>query len=222
MNRYIKKRLLWTWLSLIGAFVAEAVESNSLDLFVDPTRSHLWRTSAENTPLIQWETPDGTVSATLRVDSRSGVKTYDVTGTSAFELRLETPESPDTENVYDLTLTFDLGASNVVRRGQIGVVRGLGASGSAGAAVDIRPGGAEWSKLSGKSAVLQLPAGTKTLAIDGTTIETGLDGAAGWYLWKGMKPKSGRAPYELALVTAEGESTADVVVLAKGFSLIVR
>jgi hypothetical protein len=222
MKKYSEKLLMWTWFMLVGITAAEAVESNSLDLFVDPAKSHLWRTATTNTPNIQWETPEGAVSATLSVESRYGAKSYDVTGEIAFELKLETPESPDTENVYDLTLTFDCGASNVVRRGQIGVVRGLGAFGAAGASADIRKGDAGWSKLRGNSAVLQLPAGSKTLAIDGEIVETGLDGAAGWYRWQGITSKSGRAPYELSLLTEKGELTADVIVLANGFSLILR
>lgn len=200
----------------------QAAQSNEIDIFVKIEKSFLWRTAESSSPLVSWETPSTAVSATLEISSFFGRKSYDVSDKTELTLQLETPDSAASENVYDLTLTFNCGESNVVRRGQIGVVRGLGTSGAVGIVADIRKNDAGWSKLRNNRAVLQIPAETTKLTVDGETVETGLDGTVGWYGWKSLVPKTGRAPYELSLVAADDELTAGVIVLANGLSLILR
>jgi hypothetical protein len=222
MMKHTEKCLLLALTSLVGIMVAEAAESNSLDVFVDTTKSHLWRTAETTSPEIQWETPEGAVSATLNVKSKYGLTAHDVTGETKFELALEVPKSADSENVYDLTLVFDFGSSNTVVRGQIGVVRGLGGSGAAGAVADIRKVDDGCSKFKGNSAVLQIPAGTKSLTIDGGPVTLALDGTAGWYGLNALSPKPGRVPYSFELSADDRAYVADVIVLSSGLSLIIK
>ena len=216
------KRMTFMMLCAAFAAPAAAVESNTIDLFVRTERSFLWRTPTDAAPEISWTAPSTAVSATLSVRGFEGETTYDVSDVSTFRMEFETPASAETENVYDLTLTFDCGASNVVRRGQIGVVRGTGTFGADGASAGLRATDGDWAVLKARRAVLPVPAGTTEFTIDGTTVETGLGGAAGWYGWKKISPKPDRAPYVLTLTAGEVEWTAGIVALAKGFSLIVR
>ena len=201
--------------------VVSAAESNELSLFVDIGKTRLWRTSAQASPLIEWDTPSVAVSATLTVASLRGEAEIDVTGRSSYQLTFDAPTSADSENVYDLVLTFDCGASNIVRRGQIGCVRGIAATGAAGAVADMRPQEG-WDRLAARCAVLPVPAGAGALEIDGTAVDTGLGGAAGWYGWKGVLPKLERAPYVLSLESDSGTWQASVIAVARGLSLIVR
>lgn len=177
-------RLAILFMTALGMSAASAGISNEIDLFVETGRSFLWRTASNSTCVVEWELPAGAVSATLAVSGFNGEKVLDVTGLPGTAMEFGTPDSPDTENVYDLTLTFDCGESNIVRRGQIGVVRAVGDSGADGATADIRCPATAWSVLSGSHAVLPVPAGTADFSIDGVGVETGLDGAAGWYGWK--------------------------------------
>ena len=200
----------------------QAAQSNEIDIFVNPEKSFLWRTAESSSPVVSWETPSTAVSASLEVNSLKGKSTYDVFGVSEFILQLETPDSAAAENVYDLTLTFNCGESNVVRRGQIGVVRGIGDTGAAGTEVDIRPGDDKWSLLNSRKAVLPVPAGAGTLTIDGTVNHTMLGGAAGWYGWRVAESKPDREPYQLSLEMPDGGWLADVIFISRGFSLILR
>ena len=207
---------------LIGTGV-QAAESNSIDLFVNPEKSFLWRTSVTSTPVLSWDAPETAVSAALTLDSLKGAKSYDVSGVSELKLQLETPDSAAAENLYNLTLTFNCGESNVVRRGQIGVVRGIGDSGDTGATVDIRPDDAKWSMHNSRRAVLPVPAGAGALTVDGVACDTAaLGGAAGWYGWKIAEPKPDREPYQISLEAPDGGWLADVILISRGFSLIVR
>ena len=200
----------------------QAAQSNEIDIFVNPEKSFLWRTAESSSPVVSWETPSTAVSASLAVNSLKGKSTYDVFGVSEFILQLETPDSAAAENVYDLTLTFNCGESNVVRRGQIGVVCGIGDTGAAGATVDIRPYDAKWNLLNSRKAVLPVMAGTEVLMIDNSACETALGGAAGWYGWKIAAPKPDREPYNLSLEMTESGWSADVILISRGFSLIIR
>ena len=217
--------LLTVAICLVSCIVSpglQAAESNAIDLFVNPEKSFLWRTADTSNPVLSWETPSTAVSATLTVKSLKGDKTYDVSGNSVMPLQLEIPDSAADENVYNLTLTFNCGESNVIRRGQIGVVCGIGDTGAAGATVDIRPYDAKWNLLNSRKAVLPVMAGAEVLMIDNSACETALGGAAGWYGWKIAAPKLDREPYNLSLEMTESEWSADVILISRGFSLIIR
>ncbi|MBO7165980.1 MAG: hypothetical protein J6V88_00460 [Kiritimatiellae bacterium] len=196
--------------------------SNEIDLFVETSHSHLWRTSESLSPVIEWETPSTAVSATLSVDSLRGEEIYDVTGKSKFELKFCEPNSLEDEDVYDLTLTFDCGTSNVVKKGQIGVVCGLGSTGTSGATANLRTLDSKWNRLAARKAIIPIYAGNKVFTIDGEEVETGLEGTAGWFGWKSIALKNESYPYELLLVTDSGNFEASIITVATGLILIVR
>lgn len=215
----IVKKLLIA-LAMLSLVSAQGAESNELQLFVNTEKSFLWRTSESSTPTIEWDAPEGAVSATLSVRNMKGEQIIDVSNLSEFQLNLETPSSPDTENVYDLTLTFNFGESNIVRRGQIGVVTGMG---DATAAANVRNATNGWNIIKDHCAVLPIPAGAATLSIDGVAVAASLDGAAGWYAWKSIKPKQNDDPYALSLLFADNEEwAASILSIANGLALIIK
>ena len=165
-----------------------AVERTSDETFVylQPETSSFWRTATNSTVTLTIDFPAGATTATLDVRGLKHERSYpNITGKS-FDLHLPTPESPETENVYDLTLTFDDGT---VRKASLGVVQGI-SNGTEGAARCLAPfEGATWNRMRG-SAVLPIPYGTTafSVAVNGVarTVE-GLDGAQGWYALGGVR-----------------------------------
>jgi hypothetical protein len=197
-------------------------ESNTLDLFVDIENSLMWRTSASSEPEIEWDTPDGAVSATLYVRSMTGETSFDVTGLSKKRISLALPVSWETENVHNLVLEFNMGESNIVRRGQIGTVCSMTVEGNA-ASAQIREKTDKWNIVKQSRAVIPVPAGVESLSIDGNEMPLDTFGTAGWYGWKSIKPKADDAPYTLSLAFEDGgEIDIDITAIANGLAIIVK
>lgn len=81
-------------------------------VFLRPETSSFWHTATNSTLTLPIYYPIGATRAALTV---SGVKySYSTNlpaNTAEFDLELPAPTSPQSENVYDLTLAFDNGAS---------------------------------------------------------------------------------------------------------------
>ena len=182
--------------SLVGASLlavaspGDEITSEPTFVFLRPETSSFWNTATNNTMTLPIDYPGGATKATLTV---SGVgyrtQTYpNLTGDS-FELELPVPDSPQNENVYDLTLTFDDGT---VRTAKLGLIQGLSPD-SEGSTRCLAPAeGSVWSTIK-KRAVMPIPCGTEsfTMSVNGgtwTEVDTGLNGAQGWYA---IKPKTG-------------------------------
>jgi hypothetical protein len=128
--------------------------------------------------------PEGATSATLVVTGLSYSVQYTGITDDEFTLRLPAATDPAEENVYGLELTFDNGEK---RTASFGLIQGL-EGGGIGSTRCIAPfGGRRWRRVEGR-AVLPVPYGVKAFSFqaDGQepVIETGLDGAAGWYAFK--------------------------------------
>lgn len=182
--------------TLVAAVVQAGTSSTPTQVFLNAEESYLWRTAPSATFTVQWENPEG-VPATLRVVGRGYSKTYsDLTATSQ-QLALPAAADDASENVFTLTLTL----GDDVKTAQIAVVRGVGAGGETVTAAcrDVNASEKQWVKFR-DHAVLPIPAGTETFSIDGQTVDTGLRGAAGWYLLQGVNNDD---EYTLALDDAE-------------------
>ena len=176
--------------TLVGAAMvsvavpAETIESEPTFVFLRPETSSFWNTATNNTMTVPIDFPSGATSAELSVRGLDYHCVYkDITANEyAFELPAAT--SPETENVYDLTLTFDDGT---VRTAKLGLVQGLSPD-SEGTTRCLAPSGSRvWNKVKGQ-AVLPIPYGMKTLKINGVDTDTGLVGAQGWYALGKIEP----------------------------------
>ena len=149
-------------------------------VFLRPETSSFWHTATNNTLTLPIDYPLGATRAMLTV---SGVKySYSTNlpvNTKEFDLELPAPTSPQTENVYDLTLSFDNGAS---RKARLGLVQGLSPD-SEGTTRCLAPAeGRVWNTVKDR-AVLPIPYGATSLSVEvgGETTVTDLDGSQGWH-----------------------------------------
>ena len=183
-------------------------------VFVHPERSSFWRTATSNVVTMPITFPSGANSATLAVSGASYAVTYaNITGNS-FELTLPPPDTPDTENVYDLTLTFNNGET---RTAKLGLIHGRLAE-DEGATRCVSPAGArEWGRMR-RRAVIPVPYGVAdfSVSVNGSTVatETGLDGARGWYVLDGIARGDG---VSLAYTKDGTETTAAVTGKGNGY-----
>ena len=196
------------------AVPAETIESEPTFVFLRPETSSFWNTATNNTMTLPIDYPMSAKSATLDV---SGVKYHrfyeNIVGPS-FDLLLPEPTSPENENVYDLTLTFDDGT---VRTAKLGLIQGLSpdAEGTTRCLAPVDAG--VWNQAN-KRAVIPIPYGTESLTVNGETVDTGLDGAQGWYALKG---RSGET-YSLSLMAGGVQHFASLVGMSDGLMLIFK
>ena len=172
----------------VAVSAAELTSEPTL-VFMRPETSSFWNTATNNTMTVPVDFPSGATTATLTVSGVGYSATYtdiqkgiDSFGTDSFTFALPAADSPQTENVYDLTLTFNDGT---VRRAKLGLIEGLSPNAEGTTRCLAPANGRVWSKVKGGRAVLPIPHGTTLLSVtvngETRTEETGLNGAQGWY-----------------------------------------
>ena len=208
--------------TLVGAAMvsvavpAETIESEPTFVFLRPETSSFWNTATNNTMTVPIDYPAGaTKKASLEVSGLGYSKSYENLIGDSFTFTLPPATSPETENVYDLTLTFDDGT---VRTAKLGLVQGLSPD-SEGTTRCLAPSGSRvWNKVKGQ-AVLPIPYGMKTLKINGVDTDAGLDGAQGWYALGKIEPNE---TVKLSGVAGGVEYAASLLGGGAGLMLIFR
>ena len=189
-------------------------------VFLAPKTSSFWHTATNNVMDLPISYPEGASSFTLTVHGQQYDRSYaDQTGDS-FELTLPAPTSPTTENVYDLTLTFDDGT---VRRAKLGLIQGHDVKGEGATRCIFPADSRKWSLVGGR-AVLPIPYGMETFDItvngQAVTADAGLDGAQGWYALGGIRRDD---EVGLTLTTEDGAvRQASLIGRLDGFFFIVK
>ena len=207
--------------TLVGAAMvsvavpAAELTSEATFVFLRPETSSFWNTATNNTMTVPIDYPVGATKATLAVTGLGYSEEYaDLTGDS-FTFTLPSATSPETENVYDLTLTFDNGT---IRTAKLGLVQGLSPD-SEGTTRCLAPSGSRvWNKVKGQ-AVLPIPYGMKTIKINGVDTDTGLDGAQGWYALGRVEPNE---TVTLSGVAGDVEYAASLLGGGAGLMMILR
>ena len=174
----VKKSVFAAVLSAAMCASANAGDTSSpAFVFLRPETSSFWHTATNGTISLPVDFPDGATRATLSVKGLGYFAVYDNVPEGLFDLTLPAATSPDTENVYDLELAFD---GVVVRRAKLGLVQGRSVD-DQGATRCIAPmDGVSWRRVK-RRAVLPIPYGTTSFAINGEAVDTGLGGDQGWY-----------------------------------------
>jgi hypothetical protein len=199
---------------------AAKLSSEPTFVFLRPETSSFWNTATNSTMTLPIDYPRGATKATLTVSGAGyAAKTYpNITG-SSFDLELPVPDSPQNENVYDLTLTFDDGT---VRTAKLGLIQGLSPD-SEGSTRCLAPAeGDVWNTIK-KRAVLPIPYGTEsfTMSVNGgtvTDVDTGLNGAQGWYAFR---PATGDS-VSLSLMVGGINYAATLLGKGDGYFVIIR
>jgi hypothetical protein len=95
--------------------------------------------------------------------------------------------------------------------------------GEDGATVDVRNINKKWNVIKDSRGVIPMPMGAQAMSIDDIQVVNELNGAAGWYLWKPIKPKANNALYALSLLFANSEEwNVDVLSIPDGLALIIK
>ena len=193
---------------------SEAVSASPAFVFLQPEKTALWRTGTGNSFSIAIPYPPGVEkSATLSVSGYRYSASYQIEGESSFVLTLPKPDEnrPDRENVYSLTLTF---ADGSVKTASLGGIAGFDGSSEGTTRCFLSKSDPRWGTVK-RSAVLPIPYGTENITVNGTETDTGLAGAAGWFL---LAPLTGGTSYNLAI---DGASTV-LNAYADGTVLVFR
>ena len=211
--------------SLVGASLLAVaspgteIESEETFVFLRPETSSFWNTATNSTMSLPIDYPNGATKAKLEVTGVGYSKVYENITSDSFDIELPVPDSPQTENVYDLTLTFNDGT---VRTAKLGLIQGLSPD-SEGSTRCLAPSeGAVWNAVK-KRAVLPIPYGTTsfTMSVNGgevTNVDTGLNGAQGWYAIKSATGDS----VSFSLVANGMNYAATLLGQGDGFFVIVK
>lgn len=162
--------------------------------------SFFWRTAFGSTVTLAWEFPEGATSADITVSGLHFEREWEDLTTNALEVVLQEPATDADEDVYTMTIAFDDGT---VRTAKIGRVRGAG-SDEGTTRVLADDAGKRWQRLPG-TAVLPIPQGSSVISIDGQEVETGLEGAQGWF---GLGALSGTTPVAVTFESVDGDLAA--------------
>lgn len=209
--------------SLVGASVltvttpAQKLMSESTFVFLKPETSSFWNTATNNVMSLPIDYPAGAYSATLTVEGDGYSQTYADLRDTSFELQLPSPDLPELENVYNLTLTFDNG---VVRSAKLGLIQGLAPQGAGSTRCLAPANGTVWNKVR-RRAVLPIPYGTTAFSVtvngQQRVNETELDGAQGWYALGGINRQD---EVSLSFTTNGVNCLADLLGKGNGYFVV--
>lgn len=163
---------------------ADGKTSDPAFVFLRPETSSFWRTAPGTELTVPVDFPAGAMEATLTVHGSSYEKTYEGLTGPTFAFALPPATSPDTEDVYELTLAFD-DEAQTERTARLGVIQGC-EPGRTGATRCLAPQGTrKWGGVRGR-AVLPIPCGMESFTVNGVETDTKLGGAQGWYALNGI------------------------------------
>ena len=172
--------LVALWMPFSAAWAdTSSLTSESAFVFMCPDTSSFWRTATNQVMALPVDFPAGASSATLVVTAPGYSAQYAIATSGDFLLSLPAATSPETENVYDLTLTFN-DAAATVRTAKLGLIDSVLPDGG-GETRCIAPASApKWERVKGR-AVIPVPYGVTSFTINGAAVDTGLNGAQGWF-----------------------------------------
>ena len=213
--------------SLVGASMLAVaspgteIESEETFVFLRPETSSFWNTATNSTMSLPIDYPNGATKAKLEVTGVGYSKVYENITSDSFDIELPVPDSPQTENVYDLKLTFDNEAT--VRTAKLGLIQGLSPD-AEGATRCLAPAeGSVWEKVKYR-AVLPIPYGTTSLSMqtnggEWKELDTGLNGAQGWYA---LSPIARKDNISLSCIVDGVSYVASLLGGGDGFFVIVK
>ena len=164
----------------LNAAAETEMMSEGAFIFLNAKTSSYWHTATNCVLALPIENPEGATSATLSVTGLRYSATYANITASPFLLTLPAATSTATENVYDLTLTFN-DTGTTVRTARLGLIRGYDASTVALTRCLTPKEWRKWGWVKGRRAVFPIPYGMTSFTIGDVVTDTGLGGDQGWY-----------------------------------------
>lgn len=153
--------------------------SDPVHIMLEPENCYLWHTATGATMRLEWDLPPTAAYADLVIEG-AGYRDEKLRITDGHaDVLLPEPKDARSENVYRFVLNFSDGTSATA---SLGLVRGH-TSIPDGDVPSVRcrlsAEGAAWTSAP-KKYVVPVPKGAE-LSVDGKSVETYLDGGAGWY-----------------------------------------
>ena len=102
---------------LSASLLADTGKSNDAVVFLRPGDMSFWHTATNSTMSVPVDMPPMASRATLAVRGVKYATSYEITASGSFSFSLPPPTSPQAENVYDLTLSFDDGTKTTLAIG---------------------------------------------------------------------------------------------------------
>ena len=198
---------------MLGACVvlsaeAYAAESAASFVFVNPDTSSFWRTARSQSVTVPVDFPEEATTATLSVAGVGYSASYEIAAPGPYTFQLPEAATPAEENTYSLTLSFDCGESKTAR---LSLIAGQ-ENGGAGYTRCVSQSNRSWGKSKSQQMTLPVPFGTTSLVVNGDSVDTGLDGAQGFFTLSGL-------PASMNLTVSGTTYHADVVRMP-GFLLL--
>lgn len=187
-----------------------AAESAASFVFVNPDTSSFWRTARSRSVTVPVDFPEGATTATLSVTGVGYSANYVISAPGPYTFQLPEATTPGMENTYSLALSFDRGEGKTAR---LSLISGL-ENGCAGSTRCVSQENHNWGKSKSQQMTLPVPFGTTSLVVNGGTVDTGLDGAQGFFTLSGL-------PASLSLTVSGTTYNADIVNMP-GFLLLFR
>ena len=152
--------------------------SDSTPVLVDVDSFYMWRTVTGGTLRVEWTFPLNATVAHLAVTGRTVKVSIPEIQNEYADVELPSPTSAKDEDVLNFTLAFNDGS---VKKASLGLVLGQADGGGMTTSVAClaSTNSAVWRRTA-KSFVLPVPKGAETVTVAGETVETGLEGTAGW------------------------------------------
>ena len=221
-NKMIARKMAGVVGAAVVSVAASATELTSEPtlVFTRPETSSFWNTATNNVMMVPVDFPSSATKATLTVSGIGYQAVYaDIPREAdSYTFALPVADSPQTENVYDLSLSFDDGT---VRTAKLGLIEGLSPNAEGTTRCLAPANGRVWESVKGGRAVLPVPYGAEQISVtvngDMRTEPTGLNGAQGWFAL-GVRPGD---DVSLSMI-AGGLSYSASLRGALGFMLIVQ
>ena len=190
---------------MLGACVvlsvaAYAAESAASFVFVNPDTSSFWRTARSRSVTVPVDFPEEATTATLSVAGVGYSASYEIAAPGPYTFQLPEAATPAEENTYSLVLSFDRGESKTAR---LSLIAGQ-ENGGAGYTRCVSQSNRSWGKSKSQQMTLPVPFGTTSLVVNGDSVDTGLDGAQGFFTLSGL-------PASMNLTVSGTTYHADVV-----------
>ncbi len=206
-------RAAFSVMAFMVVAVANATSSSPVHIYVDPGQYYLWNTVTGSTLRLEWDRPPAADHADLLVEGHKlRIEQKNITAEWTEVTLPELTETKD-EDVLHLMLSFSDGTQLSTTLGR---VCGVSSGGSTMAPVRclMSTNGIPWQQ-NRRRYVITVPAGTETLTLDGDTVDTGLDGFAGYYA-------AGQFPSATWHRFAIADDEMDIYSAPVGMSLTIR
>lgn len=206
--------------SLAAMTAVASSESNPTAVFVNAGMSSFWHTATNAVITVPVEYPSGATSARIVVSGSGYYQEYSDITAMTVDISLPPATSQETEDVYDLTLSFV--GNDTERTARIGLVRGYGAVGEGTTRCLVNVSESKWRRVKGTHAVLPVPYGAEFVSIDGVPTDAGLKGDQGWY---SLQSGDRELPATVELSVNDGVEEYEGVVCfrpAGGMTILLR